>query len=352
MTAPSDEQIRSTVADDLPVGVWVARVPNGDFVYSNAMFAEILGIPGHSGPAIGEYAKPYGIHTRTGELYPEERLPIVRAIQERKTVVVDDIVVHRHDGRRVYIRAQAKPVFCGELLTHVVIAFIDITREVEAESRLRQAQRLESVGKLAGGIAHDFNNLLATIRLIAETLRRQESDPQKKQDLASIDEVTEHAVRLTNALLGFAGRGKNLATRLSLDAVLEAMRDLIRRTLDRRIDVRFDLRAGHDVSADLSQLEQVIMNLVVNARDAIDGPGVLEIRTGAVVLEEDARKRFPRIAPGLHVFLEVSDSGSGIASEIRDRIFEPYFTTKTTGEQKGTGLGLATVYGIVDAHGG
>ncbi|HZU98759.1 MAG TPA: ATP-binding protein [Planctomycetota bacterium] len=347
---PTDDQIRATVADDLPVGVWVARVPGGEFVYANAMFAEIMGIPGLASPKLGGYSQPYGIHTRTGERYPEDQLPIVRAMKARATVVVDDIVIHRHDGRKVYIRAQAKPLFEGDTMTHVVIAFIDITREVEAEraraeseARLARAQRLESIGRLAGGIAHDFNNLLATIKLVAETLERVEKDPRKKRDLQCIDEVTEHAVRLTNGLLGFAGRGKNLATRLSLDAVVNSMREIIQRTLDRRIVVTFDLRSKSDVLADLSQLEQVVMNLVVNARDAIEGSGAIAVRTRDVVTEPGAKPS---------VVLEVADTGTGIDPAIRDRIFEPYFTTKTKGDAKGTGLGLATVYGIVQAHGG
>ncbi len=347
---PTDDQIRATVADDLPVGVWVARVPGGEFVYANAMFAEIMGIPGLASPKLGGYSQPYGIHTRNGERYPEDRLPIVRAMKARATVVVDDTVIHRHDGRKVYIRAQAKPLFEGDTMTHVVIAFIDITREVEAdharaesETRLARALRLESIGRLAGGIAHDFNNLLATIKLVAETLERVEKDPRKKKDLRCIDEVTEHAVRLTNGLLGFAGRGKNLATRLSLDAVLASMREMIQRTLDRRIDVTFDLHSKSDVIADVSQLEQVVMNLVVNARDAIEGAGAIAVRTRDVAIDPGARP---------FVLLEVADTGTGIDPAIRDRIFEPYFTTKMKGDAKGTGLGLATVYGIVQAHGG
>ncbi len=356
---PTDQEIAASVADDLPVGVWVARVPGGEFVYSNKMFAEILGLPGHSGPRIGDYSRPYGIHTRTGELYPEDQLPIVRAIRARATVVVDDIVIHRHDGRKVYIRAQARPVFHEGELTHVVIAFIDITREVEAEkaraeseARLARAHRLESIGQLAGGIAHDFNNLLATVKLIAETLHRSETDPRKKADLASIDEVTEHAVRLTSSLLGFAGRGKNLATRVSIDAVLGSMREMLRRSLDRRVALELELHAASDVSADLAQLEQVVLNLVVNARDAIEGSGRIVIRTRDVALDEATAKSFLRVKPGPHVEVEVADTGSGIAPSIRDRVFEPYFTTKTGKDLKGTGLGLATVYGIVDSHGG
>jgi len=339
-----DEAVVS-VADDLPVGVWVARAPGGEFLYANKMFGEIMGMNARDDVAAGEYAGPYGIRTRDGEPYPEDKMPFVRALQERRTVIVDDIVIHRHDGGRVSIRAQARPVFDerGEI-THVVIAFIDITREalaeaarLESEQRLRRMQRMDSIGTLAGGIAHDFNNLLAAVKMMAAVLRRNESDTTKLSYLEQIDHVTDSAAQLTRALLGFAGRGKNLATRVSLHDVTLGVATLMRRALDRRIEIVTDLRAASgDVAGDFSQLEQVLMNLLVNARDAMPGGGRITISTR----DEGGR-----------VVLEVTDEGCGIAPSVRDRIFEPYVTTKSSLEG-GTGLGLATAWGIVENHGG
>jgi signal transduction histidine kinase/CheY-like chemotaxis protein len=335
----SDLEIIRTIADELPVGVWVACVPGGELAYANRKFAEIMGITARSDVVAGGYAQPYGIHTRSGALYPEADLPFVRAMREQNTVTVDDIVIHRHDGAKVYIRAFAKPLLdAAGAMTHIAIAFIDITPEVLAEARLRQAQRMQSIGTLAGGVAHDFNNLLAPISLVAGNLLRAETDERRREGLQIICDVAERAVTLTRALLGFAGHGKHLARPLPLARVAVSLVELARRTFDRRLELALDCAADTgDVVGDESQLEQVVMNLLINARDAMPGGGPITVRT---------------FRAGDSAVLEVIDAGTGIDPVIRDRIFEPYFTTKTSGPVRGTGLGLATVYGIVHAHRG
>ena len=349
------------IADELPVGIWVARAPGGEFIYANAAFAEIMGSEGRSDVAVGEYAAPYGIHTRSGELYPEDRMPFVRALAARATITVDDLVIHRSDGRRVNIRATARPIFDGSgEIASVVIAFIDITREVaaertraESEARLRTAQRMESIGNLAGGVAHDFNNLLMTIQLIASRLRLGERDPAHLDDLRLIDEVTQSAADLTRSLVGFTGRGKHRARPVSVNRVAQTIVELLRRTFDPRIEIALDLASSTGLTVgDFSQLEQVVMNLVVNARDAMPGFGRLTLRTRDQILDDEAACRHPPLSAGPHIVLEVCDTGAGIDPAIRDRIFEPYFTTKTSGSVRGTGLGLATVFGIIDGHRG
>ena len=357
-TLSNDEIVRGA-ADELPDGIWIARAPGGEFVYANRAFREIMGIEGRSDVAVGEYAAPYGIHTRTGELYPEHRMPFVRALEARATVIVDDIVIHRPDGGRVYIRAQARPVFfpTQDVISHVVIAFIDITREVaheaaraEAEARLARAHRMESVGSLAGGVAHDFNNLLAVVRLLTSSLRRTERDALRLEDLRSIDEVIDSAAALTRSLLAFAGRGKTRSERVSLDAIAGSILEILGRAVDKRIAVRSELMSRADVVGDGSQLEQVLMNLVVNARDALPDTGTILVKTYRLDVDDAEARRLGRLAPGEHVALEVHDDGTGIDPSIRDRIFEPYFTTKA--RNKGTGLGLATVHGVVQQAGG
>ncbi len=357
------DDIVASVADDLPVGVWVARAPGGEFLYANKAFAEIMGMGPLDDVGRGEYSQPYGVHTRTGELYPEDRLPFVRALVERRKVVVDDIVIHRRDGRKVHVRAEARPVFGADgEISHVVIGFVDISREALAEAaradteqRMRQMQRMDSIGTLAGGIAHDFNNLLATVKLLAAVLRRDETDTEKLACIDQIDQVTDSAAQLTRGLLGFARRGKHLSTRVSLHDVIFGVVTLMRRALDRRMTIDTELRAATgEVVGDLSQMEQVLMNLLVNARDALmDGGGVRDTPRDWVLEEADLVK-YPTLRAGPHVVLEVADEGPGVDASIRDRIFEPYFTTKKTVErgvaEGSAGLGLATVWGIIESH--
>ena len=363
--ADLDLQLVATIANDLPVGVWVARVPRGELVYANQTFAEIMGMGARPDVAAGEYAAPYGIHARDGSLYPETELPFMRAQRQRATVTVDDIVIHRADGGRVHIRATARPIFdaAGEI-SHVVIAFIDISREAaaeqahqESEDRLLQARKMESVGTLAGGVAHDFNNLLAAIKVFVSTLRQEETDPGKRETLDHMAHVVDTGAALTRALLGLArygptGRGTS-ATPFSLHDAARSVLAILERTTDPRIRIESDLAADPaEIVGDPSQLEQVLLNLVLNARDALPSAGRIAVRTRRFYLDEAQAAVLPPLRPGSFVVLEVEDDGPGIPREIRSRIFEPYFTTKNSGPQRGTGLGLATVWGIVQSLGG
>ncbi len=352
----SPEAVIKGLCDDLPVGIWVARAPGGEFIYANGEFAQIMGTGGLGEPVVGGYSEPYGIFDTDGNHYPEGRMPFLRALAERKVVMVDDLVIHRSDGRRVPVRAFARPAFGSDgEITHVVIAFFDITLEVEAkqsraeiEARLHRAQRMEAVGKLAGGIAHDFNNLLTAIRAIASRLAAVECEPERLHDLKTIDEVAERASALTRQLTSFAKRDRKLEEAVSLHRMAESLAEVLRRTLHPSIRVETALDATHDlVAGDLSQLEQVLMNLAFNARDAMPEGGRITLRTRDLMVAGDEA---PPLKPGAHVVLEVADSGGGIDPAVRDRMFEPYVTTK--GAARSSGLGLATVYRIVEAHHG
>ena len=348
---PTDHDIVHALADDLPVGIWVARAPHGEFVYANRRFAEIMGQGGRDDTQVGSYSEPYGICTRDGRPYPESRMPFVRALQEKRVVVVDDLMIRRPDRTHVHVRAFARPVTNDAgTITHVVIAFFDVTREVEAEAaraesdrRLQHGQRLEAIGTLAGGVAHDFNNLIFGIKLLAAELAVHETDPERRKSFALIDDITERSAMLTRSLLGFARRGKHRAAPVALDDLVGGMAELLSRTLG-GVNVAFDLAADRrgTVIGDRAQLEQVVMNLCVNAAEAVAEAG----RGGRLVI----RTRSEHATAGDAVVLEVSDDGPGIARELRERVFEPYFTTKTP--ERGTGLGLATVFGIVETHGG
>jgi signal transduction histidine kinase len=220
------------------------------------------------------------------------------------------------------------------------------------ENRLHQAQRLESLGQLAGGVAHDFNNLLAVILTCATFVSEATAgNDSVRADVDQIKAAAERAARLTRQLLIFGRRDKANIEVLDLGAVVTDIHGLLSRTIGE--DVTLVVRTTEDlpaIRADRGQMEQVMVNLAVNARDAMPDGGTLTIRLGTTMLDEDYTRLHPQITPGHYVELSVSDTGVGMPPEIVSRIFEPFFTTKT--KDKGTGLGLATVHGIVAGSGG
>jgi len=219
----------------------------------------------------------------------------------------------------------------------------------EAEGEARRSQRLEAVGRLAGGIAHDFNNLLAAILGWADTLGEKESSPEEAKQ--AIRSAAMRGADLTRRLLGLARRGKFQMRRVDLNAVVQETANLLGRTLDKSIRLDLRLDAPHAVVVgDPGQLQQVVLNLALNARDAMPDGGVLTLSTMEVPTGERRGPGDETPEPGPFVALEVRDTGTGIPAEVRERIFEPYFTTKEAGS--GTGLGLATAFGIATNHGG
>jgi len=244
------------------------------------------------------------------------------------------------------------PLFDDEqVLAGAVHLMIDITERKQLEIQLNQSQKLESLGRLAGGIAHDFNNLLTAIIANAELLSfRYGADQHLRDRLQIILETGERASRISRQLLAFSRRQVLDPVRLYLNQMLREIRKMIPSLIGE--DIRCEFRLGDDIAAikaDPSQLEQVILNLVVNARDAMPRGGELTVSTTMEELDEDYARRHPGTLPGRYVLLSVRDSGCGIPPEVQGKIFEPFFTTKG---DKGTGLGLATVYGIVKQLGG
>ncbi len=218
------------------------------------------------------------------------------------------------------------------------------TREV-AEARLRQAQKMEAVGQLTGGIAHDFNNMLAVVLGGVEMAKRRIGDASgnPQQHLDNAMEGAQRAAALTKRLLAFARAEPLMPTALDLDALIVGMSDMLDRSLGERVEIRHIGRAGRwPVNVDRNQLESALLNLAVNARDAMADGGTLTIATSQQVL---ATEEVGELAAGDYVRLSVSDTGTGIDRSVIDRIFEPFFTTKELG--KGTGLGLSQVFGFV-----
>ncbi len=241
----------------------------------------------------------------------------------------------------------------------IAVFFRDITERVElegqlrrSEEHLRQAQRMESIGRLAGGVAHDFNNLLTVMLGFASQARDGLApDHPSQADLEEVERACEKAAALTRQLLAFARRGVIAPRAIDLNEVSLAMDKMLRRLIGE--DVELVTVAGNglwSVEVDLGQIQQVIINLAVNARDAMPAGGKLTIETANVSLDAGSQGRVSGIDPGDYVMLTVSDTGYGMSEEVREHIFEPFFTTKKTG--LGTGLGLATCYGIVKQAGG
>ncbi len=245
---------------------------------------------------------------------------------------------------------EARVVICGE--GEVLGIVRDITERRQLEGRLRQAQKMEAVGRLAGGIAHDFNNLLQVITGFSELLlaRLDPGDPSCKE-VEEIRKAGDRAASLTRQLLAFGRRQVLRPEVLDLNALVSNLGQMLRRLISADVDLVTVLRPGLGrVKADPGQIEQVIMNLAVNARDAMPEGGKLTIETENIHLDEAYIREHPESRPGPHVRLAVRDTGCGIGAEVRPHLFEPFFTTKEEG--KGTGLGLATVYGIVTQSGG
>jgi PAS domain S-box-containing protein len=262
------------------------------------------------------------------------------------------LVNRRKDGALYEVDATITPVrnTAGEVI-YVAIER-DVTAQVQLEAQLRQMQKMDAVGQLAGGIAHDFNNILAAILAQASLLEMDDVPPAElRAGMKQIRADAERAANLTRQLLMFSRRQVVHAQDIDLNQVVGNIVPMLRRIIYASIEIRLSLHpAPLPIKADAGMIEQILLNLAVNARDAMRNGGVLRIVTTEVVPPADPAKLPPEARTKRHACLSVGDTGGGIAPEILPRIFEPFFTTKEAG--KGTGMGLATVFGIVKQHGG
>jgi PAS domain S-box-containing protein len=259
----------------------------------------------------------------------------------------------RKDGTLFEEEASISPIRDekGRIINFVAVKR-DVTREAALEDQLRQAQKMEAVGQLAGGVAHDFNNLLQAIMGHAQlALGDLKSDSGLSRDLEQVVSAAQKAASLTSQLLAFSRRQVLQPKPINLGSRVENLTPMLGRLLGQHIEIRTLNDPGlGNVKADPGQMEQILMNLAVNARDAMPEGGTLTIETRNCTLDEDFCDSHPWARPGDFVLLTVTDTGVGIPSHLLEHIFEPFFTTKEVG--KGTGLGLATVYGIVKQHEG
>lgn len=263
------------------------------------------------------------------------------------------------DGEVRWVRSSSRPLYRDGQVVGLQGVLADFTAAKEAneekrnlEVQLRQAQKMEAIGHLAGGVAHDFNNLLSPILGYAELiLMDMHPDDPRYGSLAEVRKAAIRARDLTRQLLAFGRKQVIEMKTLDLSELVFGFEKMLRRTIREDIDIKIQNSPSlGNVKGDLSQIEQILMNLALNAQDAMPSGGTLIIETRNVSVDDRYLKQHPEAQLGEHVMLAVSDNGVGIDRAIRDRIFEPFFTTKEEG--KGTGLGLATVYGIVRQHNG
>ncbi|HEY7236813.1 MAG TPA: ATP-binding protein [Gemmatimonadaceae bacterium] len=262
-------------------------------------------------------------------------------------------------GEPGWYLVSCNPIREEERITGVLVVAREITARKRHEEMLRrseettrQAQKMEAIGRLAGGVAHDFNNLLTVIGTYCELLKQGVAEGNaRRADVDEIYNATVRAAALTNQLLTFSRKQVLQPKLINLNEIVAGMEEMLRRLI--HTGIRIETRAFDNLAAlraDPAQMEQVLLNLAVNARDAMPNGGLLSIDTDEAFLDAAYAAAHPGVAAGRYVLLSVSDTGAGMDEETRERIFEPFFTTKGQGE--GTGLGLATVYGIVQQSGG
>lgn len=289
-------------------------------------------------------------------IHPDFREAVQRAVREEIEGAASKDMEYRLQlpngvSRWVVVRARVFYNDDGAPVRRVGV-IVDVTGRHQLEEQLRHAQKMEAVGRLAGGVAHDFNNLLTVISAAADFVYFEtKPDTQMRQDVQDILNTVKRAHKLTSQLLTFSRRQVVRPTQLDLNELVRGTDSMLRRLLG--ADVTLKLSLSQDdvrVHADAGQLEQVVMNLVVNARDAIVGSGMISLGTGRAIVDEELAKIRPELAPGDYAVLTITDSGVGMDDATLERIFEPFFTTKEA--NKGTGLGLATVFGIVKQAGG
>ena len=312
---------------------------HGRIVDGNARFEELLRAPLHElvGRAVLDFV-PTEYHAE-----------LVERLKRGATDPYDHELVLT-DGTRIPVEAQAKSVSVGGRTIRVT-ALRDISQRKRMEEEVRRALHMESIGRLAGGVAHDFNNLLTVILSVVKVMGEAQRSEGDAADLRQIEAAAERAAQLTSHLLAFARKQITEPKVLDINALVQGIDGLLRRLIGEHITLTTICQAGVGaVRVDPTQVEQVVMNLAVNARDAMPGGGTLTIETKNVELGPDYAATHPEVTPGEYVMISVSDTGAGMDAETLARIFEPFFTTKTQG--RGSGLGLATCYGIVkQSHG-
>ncbi len=345
----SEERLR-LLLDSTGEGIYALDLA-GNCILCNPAALRMLGYQ-HAEELLGRPIHNLIHHTRAdGHPYPAHECRSFLAARQGIGIEVDDELFFRKDGSGFPVEYRSYPVERNHQPVGLVVTFTDITARCQMETQMRQSQKMEAIGRLAAGIAHDFNNLLTVINGYSDLLLESSADADTRDKLRSVRAAGDRAATLTHQLLAFSRQQVLQPRMLDLNAVVRDLEPLLRRSIGE--DIELSCVLGPDlppVKADPSQLDQVLMNLVVNARDAMPNGGRLRIETASATLDAASVRPHAGLAPGAYVLLSVSDSGMGMQPEVQSHIFEPFFTTKPLG--KGTGLGLPTVFGIARQSGG
>ncbi|MEW6387889.1 MAG: ABC transporter substrate binding protein [Thermodesulfobacteriota bacterium] len=341
----SEERYRALI-QNLPVGIYrTTAYPTGKIILANPAMARMFGCD-----SIEEF-----LQLPVEDLYvnPADRQAFIDKLFSQGQLCGEELRLKKKDGTPLWVAVTAHLVRneSGEV-EYSDGMIVDITEHKRLEEQFRQSQKMEAVGRLAGGVAHDFNNLLTTIMGYSQFLLMglSDNDPLKR-DVEEIIKAGDLATALTHQLLAFSRRQVLEPQVLDINVVIANLEKMLRRLIGEDIDLVVSCDPDiNRVMADPGQIEQVLMNLAVNARDAMAQGGKLTIETANVILDESYTHRHLGVKSGPYIMLAVSDTGCGMDAETKSRIFEPFFTTKEVG--KGTGLGLSTVYGIIRQSGG
>lgn len=348
----SERARQEAVLQQMPAALIIAEAPSGRHVMSNEQVARMAHGPSKPAENIEEYGKLWKLTRPDGRPYPPEDLPLARAILKGEVITNEEMEFQRGDGTKGRMLASAAPVRDHNgFIVAGVLAMQDISERKQLEDQFRQSQKMEAIGRLAGGVAHDFNNLLTIMggygQMILDGL--DPNDPLRK-DLEAITEAAGRASALTKQLLTVSRRQVVQPKVFDLNRLIARMNRMLRRVIGEDVELSTILKSDRSrIKADPGQIEQVILNLAVNARDAMPKGGKLTIETADVEIGE-APPGAAALQRGRYVLLAVGDSGTGMPPEVMAHVFEPFFTTKPKG--KGTGLGLSTAYGIVKQAGG
>ncbi|HEX3777051.1 MAG TPA: response regulator [Polyangiaceae bacterium] len=346
-----ERHLMSAILHSLGEGIVVADA-DGKCLLFNPAAERLLGAGAHDLER-ERWAPEHGIfaNDRATPLAPEQN-PLFIAV-EGKLAPELEVFINNPSSRSRAVAMSGTPLKDRKAnLIGGIAVLRDVTATRELEAQLAQAQKLEAIGRLAGGVAHDFNNLLVVIQSYTELVKFElaEDDP-KRADLVEVLGACQRAASLTKRLLAFSRRDVVRPIALQLSNVISGVENMLRRLIGEDVELQTSVSADLGfVRADAGQIEQVLLNLSVNARDAMPQGGQLTIECRNVRVEHEAIDEGAPVPPGEYVLLAVTDNGSGMDAETQARIFEPFFTTKEVG--KGTGLGLATVYGVVQQSAG